>query len=74
VRDASGRIHGALPKGGVPRHWTQEQLQHGAQELRESIRARKAQQVRFGEEGVHRARIAEEEDLLRKIEKVLSGS
>jgi RHS repeat-associated protein len=71
--DATGKVHGDLPKR-VPDSWTREEMQEAAGELRKSIRRRKAEQVQLGEDGPHRARIAEEEQLLRQVEKKLSGS
>lgn len=72
-RDATGKVHGELPNR-IPKNWTREQLQESAAELRSSIQRRQAEQVRLGEEGGHRARIQQEQRLLRQIEKKLSGS
>jgi hypothetical protein len=64
--------------------WTPEELESAAQELEASIAAREAQQAQLGETSVsatgvprgaqHRVRIQEEEALLRRILKKLSGS
>lgn len=76
--DATGKVHGPLPDTAQAQQkiqsLTREELEQSAEELEKSIAARKAEQLRLGEEGVHRARIAEEEDLLRAIRKKLSGS
>jgi len=71
--DATGKVHGELPKE-VPKNWTREQLQESRDALRNSIQRRKQEQFDLGEEGRHRRRIGEEERLLRKIEKKISGS
>jgi hypothetical protein len=71
--DATGKVHGQLPKS-VPKQWTREQLEDSASALRQSIANRKLELIRLGEHGAHRARIGQEERLLRQIEKVLSGS
>jgi RHS repeat-associated protein len=74
--DGSGKIHthGSELPAHVPAHWTTEDLIDLADDLRTSIATRKAEQLRLGEDGPHRRRIAEEERLLRQIEKILSGS
>lgn len=71
--DATGKVHGNLPRS-VPKQWTREQLEDSASALRQSIANRKAELRRLGEHGPHRARIGQEERLLRQIEKKLSGS
>lgn len=71
--DATGKGHGDLPKT-VPDRWTKEQLENSADALRESIKNRKDELLRLGEEGAHRRRIGQEETLLRQILKKLSGS
>jgi RHS repeat-associated protein len=71
--DATGKVHGKLPRS-VPKQWTREQLEDSASALRQSIANRKAELRRLGEHGPHRARIGQEERLLRQIEKKLSGS
>jgi RHS repeat-associated protein len=72
-RDASGKVHGTLPDH-VPDSWTREQLEEAKSELKESIRQRNLEQDQFGEDGPHRTRIGQEENLLRQIEKKLGGS
>jgi Pretoxin HINT domain len=71
--DSTGKVHGDLPDH-VPPDWTVAQLEELEADLKVSIATRKAEQLRLGEDGPHRARIAAEERLLRQIEKVLSGS
>ncbi len=73
VRDSTGKIHGDLPDH-VPDNWTKEDLETAQHELRESIKAREAEQNQYGEEGGHRERIRREERLLRQVDKKLSGS
>jgi hypothetical protein len=76
--DATGKLHGELPDAAQAQQQLnrmgREQLEQSAEELERSIATRKAEQLRLGEEGAHRARIAQEEDLLRAIRKKLSGS
>jgi RHS repeat-associated protein len=76
-KDASGKVH--TPSGvSVPRYpnpdWTDEELEQVAEDLRDSIETRKEAASDLGESPSHRARINEEEQLLRSIEKKLSGS
>ncbi|MFF0151933.1 RHS repeat-associated core domain-containing protein [Micromonospora sp. NPDC005203] len=71
--DSTGKVHGDLP-AHVPSDWTTDDLVDMADDLRTSIATRKAEQLRLGEDGPHRARITQEEQLLRQIEKLLSGS
>jgi len=73
VRDATGKVHGDLPKF-VPKSWSREQLMEAAQELKQSIEVRSQELIRLGEEGGHRARIEQERQLLRQVEKKLGGS
>jgi hypothetical protein len=72
-RDATGKVHGNLPKQ-VPSNWTKQQPEKSADALRASIKQRKDELIRLGEESNHRRRIGEEEHLLRQVEKRLSGS
>lgn len=71
TRDATGKVHGALPKLEQLKNASPEMLSQNAAELRMSILARKQELQRLGEHGPHRARIAEEESLLRSLEKRL---
>lgn len=71
--DRTGRAHGGVPSR-VPPSATREELEDVAEELRTSIRQRKAEQLQLGEDGSHRDRIRQEAQLLRQIEKKLSGS
>jgi hypothetical protein len=74
MRDGTGKVHGEFGKD-IPKYarpeWTPEQLEESANELQESIRTRKLEQLRLGEEAQHRARIGQEETLLRSILKKL---
>jgi hypothetical protein len=58
----------------VPGSWTDEELEQIADDLEQSIDNRKAEQGRLGEDPANRRRIADEERLLRQMEKKLSGS
>lgn len=71
--DSTGRVHGELPTR-IPSSWTDDELSDFADDLRISIANRKQQQLDLGEDAAHRVRIAQEEQLLRQIEKILSGS
>lgn len=72
-RDGTGKVHGN-PPDHVPENWTREDLEEAAHELQQSIKVREQEQIRLGEEGAHRARIEQERQLLRQIEKKLGGS
>lgn len=50
------------------------ELEEQANELRESIKQRQAEQVEKGEESGHRDRIGREERYLRQIENRLGGN
>jgi hypothetical protein len=71
--DGTGKVHGALP-GHVPESWTEEDLEHAEGQLGSSIKTRKDEQKRLGEDGPHRERIRQEERLKKQIEKKRSGS
>jgi hypothetical protein len=73
VRDATGRVHGDIP-GSVPEGWTRDDLQTAKGELEESIKTRKANADKYGEDGGHRERLRREEQFLRQVNKKLSGS
>jgi RHS repeat-associated protein len=76
-RDESGKVH-TPPGVSLPRYpnpdWTDEELEDVAEELRGSIGRRKEAADELGEDAAHRSRINEEEQLLRSIEKKLTGS
>jgi RHS repeat-associated protein len=76
-KDASGKIH-TPPGVSLPRYppasWTDEQAEQVAEDLRDSIARRQEAARDLGEDSEHRERINEEEQLLRSIEKKLSGS
>jgi hypothetical protein len=80
--DGSGKLHmpnrdDPLP-GFVPRNWTAEDLEQVQDDLKASIKNRQAEMLRLGEDTsrgpAHRARINEEIQLLRQVQKKLSGS
>jgi hypothetical protein len=71
--DGTGKVHGDIPDH-VPRSWTTEQLEELEVDLQRSIRTRKLEQRRLGEDPAHRRRLGEEERLLRQIQKILSGT
>lgn len=80
--DGSGKLHmpnrdDPLP-GFAPRDWTAEDLEQVQDDLKASIKNRQAEMVRLGENTpggpAHRARINEEIQLLRQVQKKLSGS
>lgn len=86
VRDHAGKLGGVIPTNGAERaravnSWSREELEVTAAELRESIAARQAEQIRLGETTVgaqgqaigaaHRVRIEDELDLLRAVERKL---
>jgi hypothetical protein len=71
LRDASGKIHGVLPKIHQLKRASSTQISETIEELRGSILTRRQELERLGEHGPHRARIGEEESLLRSLEKRL---
>ncbi len=88
-RSGNDEAKGILPKTGEERieavnSWTKEELEYSAEILRESHPVRQNEQRILGEDNVtregspiganHRRRIQAELDLLRAIEKKLSGS
>jgi len=71
--DGTGKVHGQLPDH-VPDNWTRDEMEQLADELRQSIQTRKDAMIDLGDSASHANRIREEEQLLRQIEKKLSGS
>lgn len=72
VRDATGKIHGSpLPSIGQLKNMSLEQIEESMEELRASILVRTQELEVLGEHGSHRARLAEEQALLRSLEKHL---
>ncbi len=74
--DGTGKIHTGpegLP-GYVPPDWTPEDLEQIRDDLKRSIQTRQAEQAVKGEDPGHRARINAEIQLLRQVQKKLSGS
>jgi len=71
LRDSTGKIHGTLPNAADLRSASPELIRHNVDELRGSILARQQELERLGEHASHRARIGEEESLLRSLEKRL---
>jgi hypothetical protein len=74
--DGTGKIHTGpegLP-GHVPSDWTPEDLEQIRDDLQTSIQKRQAEQAALGEDPGHRARINAEIQLLRQVQKKLSGS
>lgn len=68
ARDATGKIHGVLPKIEELKNASPAQIRENIEELRGSIRARTQELEQLGEHGPHRARIGEEQSLLRSLE------
>jgi hypothetical protein len=71
--DASGKVHGEIPNH-VPDSWTTEQQRELADDLRISLENRQREQLRLGEDGTHRERMRQEQNLLRQLDKKLGGS
>jgi len=71
--DPTGKVHGDLPTS-IPSHWTMDDLEEAKEALEESIKQRKLEQIKLGEDGPHRRRITEEEGILKIITKKISGS
>jgi RHS repeat-associated protein len=72
IRDNTGRVHGTLPRF-VPRNVSRDALVFAASELRASIQVRLQNMVRLGEQGNHGIRIAQEQRLLKQIERQLGS-
>jgi hypothetical protein len=72
ARTADGKLHNVPDH--VPESWTKEDLEIAQHELEESIKFRKEEGGRLGEDGPHRDQIRKEEHLLRQVNKKLSGS
>ena len=74
--DATGKLHGKIERGlaGALKDVPRERLGEFAEDLESSIKVRKAEQKRLGEDGPHRARIGREESLWRQVQKLLGGS
>lgn len=70
----SGPDVSGVSSGTVTERWAKNELEDLADDLRSSIRVRENEQLRLGEHGPHRARIYEEQQLLRQINNRLSGS
>ena len=71
--DRTGKVHGEIPSY-VPRNAIRESLRELSVDLRISIETRRTEQRRLGEDGPHRERIRQEEQLLRQVDKILGGS
>jgi RHS repeat-associated protein len=69
-QDKTRKVHRELPSYPSP-NWTHEDLEQIAEDLRKSLGERREELAREGEEGGHRNRVAEEERLLRQIERLL---
>ncbi|UBU13140.1 WXG100-like domain-containing protein [Nonomuraea gerenzanensis] len=65
-RDSTGKVHGELPNG--TRGMSEEQGKAARDALRGSIRKRRQEQDRLGQEVGHEERIRREQEALRKIE------
>jgi hypothetical protein len=65
-RDFSGRLHGDIPRS-VPGGWRQGEIRDAISEVQGSLARRRGNMAIFGEEGGHRARIAQEEAWLRQL-------
>jgi hypothetical protein len=69
------KISSPVPKNGVPRNWTKEQIQDATTDFKTSIASRKAEQVAFAGRGseaqriAHAQRITQEEKFLKSLEK-----
>ena len=74
--DGTGKVHTG-PEGlpdYVPPDWTPEDLVQIRDDLKRSIQTRQEEQIDKGEDPGHRARINAEIQLLRQVQKKLSGS
>lgn len=70
--DATGKVHGPLPNSGDLGEYDSEALATLRDELAQSVQSRIAKTVQLGSDYGHSARIAEEQALIRSIEKHLA--
>lgn len=71
MRDVTGRIHGTLPRLRDLARLSRDQLEIAAAELRGSIAARRQNIIDLGEQGGHGARLSQERQILREIDRLL---
>jgi RHS repeat-associated protein len=71
ARDRTGKVHGDVPTIAQMKGLPLVQIREAIDELKASIMVRQQEARQLGEDGPHRARIGEEEALLRSLEKVL---
>ncbi len=71
VRRFGGRTSGALPRIRDLSRLSRDQLQIARTELMGSIAARRAGMLRYGDQGAHGARLAQERQLLEEVERLL---
>jgi len=71
--DATGKVHGDLPHPKDLNEYHPEDLRQLADELRQSVRERIRKNSELGPSGNHGLRQAQEQDLIKSIEKHLDG-
>ena len=70
-RDSTGKVHGELPKASELRNYSVEGLRQLQAELRQSVEQRIRVNSAMGPKGNHGLRQAQEQELIRQIEKHL---
>ena len=71
VMDATGKVHGPLPRPGDLAKFDRDALAILRDQLVESVQTRIAKTVQLGSDYGHNARIAQEQQLIHSIEKFL---
>jgi hypothetical protein len=69
--DATGKVHGTLPKVKDFRKYSKEELRILLNELRQSVQKRIAETTRLGSDKGHGRRQGAEQDLIKSLEKYL---
>jgi hypothetical protein len=71
LRDSTGKVHGELPTPSELKNYSIEELQQLQAELRQSVAQRIRYSSALGPKGNHGLRQAQEQELIRQIEKHL---
>jgi len=73
ARDSTGKVHGELPRPQDLRNRSTEDLGHLLGDLRRSVQQRIRKNIELGSDPGHGQRQALEQDLIKSIERILSG-
>ena len=64
--DETGKVHGDLPSH-VPDSWNDDDINDAIDDLQRSLETREREQRTLGEDGPHRERMRQEQNLLRQL-------